>query len=216
MAHKGSALADAVPSSWLAEIARTELAGSEDISPRDTDSVVREMTAWLADGQLVPGKRIQADNYQVALISLPDPSGQSGADGTALATMNLAYVLPVTWNDLVTRLCTESGRSASNQVNDVAIFGTIWVKLSSMEVRRAGEPVTLTALEFKLLRYFLSHPAKVISRDELLDEVWGFENYPCTRTVDSHMWRLRRKLEADPARPEHFHTVHSAGYKFVP
>jgi DNA-binding response OmpR family regulator len=56
----------------------------------------------------------------------------------------------------------------------------------------------------------------VISRDELLNEVWGYENYPCTRTVDTHILRLRKKLEPEPAHPKHFHTVHNAGYKFLP
>jgi DNA-binding response OmpR family regulator len=60
------------------------------------------------------------------------------------------------------------------------------------------------------------NPERVISRDELLNEVWGFDNYPCTRTVDTHMWRLRRKLELDPANPMHFHTVRAIGYKFLP
>jgi len=56
---------------------------------------------------------------------------------------------------------------------------------------------------------------RVISRDELLNEVWGYENYPCTRTVDNHILRLRQKLERDPSRPVHFRTVHGAGYKFM-
>lgn len=76
--------------------------------------------------------------------------------------------------------------------------------------------MTFRRREFKLLQYFISNPAKVISRDELLNEVWGLDNYPCTRTVDSHVWRLRQKLEPDPARPIHFHTVHAVGYKFLP
>jgi len=57
---------------------------------------------------------------------------------------------------------------------------------------------------------------RVISRDELLNEVWGYENYPCTRTVDNHIMRLRHKLEQIPSRPAHFRTVHGTGYKFTP
>jgi DNA-binding response OmpR family regulator len=56
----------------------------------------------------------------------------------------------------------------------------------------------------------------VISRDELLNEVWGYESYPCTRTVDNHILRLRKKLEPEPRRPRHFRTVHGTGYKFLP
>lgn len=95
-------------------------------------------------------------------------------------------------------------------------FGDVSVNFLSMEVYRNGEPVALTALEFKTLKYFLLNPRRVISRDELLSEVWGYRNYPCTRTVDNHILRLRQKLEQVPARPFHFRTVHGAGYKFVP
>ena len=95
-------------------------------------------------------------------------------------------------------------------------FGDVRVNFLSMEVHRNGKPVTLTALEFKTLKYFLLNPRRVISRDELLNEVWGYQNYPCTRTVDNHILRLRQKLEREPARPFYFQTVHGAGYKFVP
>jgi DNA-binding response OmpR family regulator len=71
-------------------------------------------------------------------------------------------------------------------------------------------------MEFKTLRYLIQNARLVISRDQLLNEVWGYENYPCTRTVDSHILRLRQKLEQDPSEPIHFVTVHGAGYKFLP
>jgi DNA-binding winged helix-turn-helix (wHTH) protein len=96
------------------------------------------------------------------------------------------------------------------------VFGDVKVSFSSMEASRKGEPVTLTALEFKTLKYLAQNARRVISRDELLNEVWGYENYPCTRTVDNLILRLRRKLEKDPSRPIHFRTVHGAGYKFLP
>ena len=73
----------------------------------------------------------------------------------------------------------------------------------------------LTALEFKTLRYLVENARRVISRDELLNEVWGYQNYPTTRTVDTHILRLRQKLEKDPTDPVHFRTVHGTGYKFV-
>ncbi|MCG8462895.1 MAG: helix-turn-helix domain-containing protein, partial [Holophagales bacterium] len=77
-------------------------------------------------------------------------------------------------------------------------------------------PVELSALEMRLLRYFLEHPGKVLSRDELLDEVWGYDATPVTRTVDVHVASLRQKLEAIPRKPEHLLTVHGRGYKLVP
>jgi DNA-binding response OmpR family regulator len=99
---------------------------------------------------------------------------------------------------------------------DTFEFGGITVCFSAMEIHRNGRPVTLTCKEFKTLAYLIKNPRRVISRDELLNEVWGYENYPCTRTVDNHILRLRQKLETEPAHPKHFHTVHSAGYKFLP
>src|ERR1700723_565516 len=75
---------------------------------------------------------------------------------------------------------------------------------------------TRTAHEFKLLRFFLDNPERVLSREELLNEVWGYNSYPSTRTVDNQILKLRQKLEANPADPVHFCTVHGAGYRFVP
>jgi DNA-binding response OmpR family regulator len=99
---------------------------------------------------------------------------------------------------------------------DTFEFGGVKGCLSTMEVHCNGRAVTLTSKEFKTLAYLIKHPRRVISRDELLNEVWGYENYPCTRTVDNHILRLRKKLEAEPAHPKHFHTVHCAGYRFLP
>jgi len=94
-------------------------------------------------------------------------------------------------------------------------FADVIVDCEAMEVMRAGQKVTLTAQEFRVLKYFLQHPGRVISRDDLLNQVWGYNNYPSTRTVDNHILRLRQKLEADPSSPRHFLTLHGVGYKFV-
>jgi DNA-binding response OmpR family regulator len=95
------------------------------------------------------------------------------------------------------------------------VFGDVKVNFSSMEATRKGQPLMLTTMEFKTLKYMAQNARRVISRDELLNQVWGYENYPSTRTVDNHILRLRRKLERDPSRPIHFRTVHRAGYKFL-
>jgi DNA-binding response OmpR family regulator len=99
---------------------------------------------------------------------------------------------------------------------DTFEFGGVKGCFSTMETRRMGEPVAMTRKEFKMLEYLIKNPRRVLSRDELLNEVWGYDSYPCTRTVDTHILRLRRKLEAEPSRPRHFLTVHSTGYKFLP
>lgn len=96
------------------------------------------------------------------------------------------------------------------------VFGEITVNFREMEVCRQGQPVVLTCMEFKALKYLVRNARRVIARDELLNEVWGYENYPCTRTVDNHIFKLRQKLEKHPDRPVHFRTVYRAGYKFLP
>jgi len=101
-------------------------------------------------------------------------------------------------------------------VTDTFQFGGVKGRFSTMEVHRNGRPVILTCKEFKTLAHLIKNPRRVISRDELLNEVWGYENYPCTRTVDNHILKLRKKLEPEPSHPKHFHTVHSSGYKFLP
>ena len=100
--------------------------------------------------------------------------------------------------------------------HDRLIVGEVEIDFTSMEATRSGKPVGMTAQEFKLLRFLSRSPERVISREELLNEVWGYQNYPSTRTVDNHILRLRQKLEPDPTRPRFIVTVHSAGYKFVP
>ncbi|HKF21907.1 MAG TPA: response regulator transcription factor [Candidatus Angelobacter sp.] len=94
-------------------------------------------------------------------------------------------------------------------------FGDVEVDLRGCQVRRAGKPVEVSSMEFELLKHFLCHPGETLSRDRLLDEVWGYDHYPTTRTVDAHIVRLRHKLEPVPEDPRYFLTVHGMGYKFV-
>jgi DNA-binding response OmpR family regulator len=104
--------------------------------------------------------------------------------------------------------------STRNVSREILTFGDARVDFTSMEATRSGKAVTLTTQEFKLLKYLASSPGRVISREELLNEVWGYQNYPSTRTVDNHILRLRQKLEPDPAAPRFLLTMHGAGYKF--
>ena len=95
-------------------------------------------------------------------------------------------------------------------------IGECEIDFVGMVARKNGEAVSLTAHEFKLLKYFIENAERVISRAELLTDVWGYNHYPTTRSVDNQVLKLRQKLEADPANPVHFVTVHGAGYKFHP
>lgn len=123
---------------------------------------------------------------------------------------------PFSPRELLARVRAVTRRTARPASLDHFTFDDISIDFAKMEVARAGQPVTLTAQEFKALKFFITHAERVISRDELLNEVWGYENYPTTRTVDNHILKLRQKLERDPAFPTHFRTVHGVGYKFVP
>jgi DNA-binding response OmpR family regulator len=95
-------------------------------------------------------------------------------------------------------------------------FGDCEVDFARMSARRAGVPITLTAHEFKLLKYFVENAERVLSREELLNEVWGYNSYPTTRTVDNQILKLRQKLEQNSNEPRYLQTIYGAGYKFVP
>jgi DNA-binding response OmpR family regulator len=123
---------------------------------------------------------------------------------------------PFSPKELLARVRVALRRSQRSVVPDQYAFADISVDFLKMELKRAGKAVVMTPQEFKMLKYFVQNPERVIKRDELLNEVWGYEHYPSTRTVDNHILRLRQKLEADPENPVHFRTVHGAGYKFLP
>lgn len=122
---------------------------------------------------------------------------------------------PFSPRELLARVRTALRHSTPAANLTLLSFDNITVDISRMEVKRDGKVVALTAQEFKTLQFLLQNAERVISRDELLNEVWGYQNYPSTRTVDNHILKLRQKLERDPASPVHFRTVHGVGYKFV-
>ena len=124
--------------------------------------------------------------------------------------------VPFSPRELVARLRALIRRASRVNPEGVYVFADVIVDFSWTEITRAGEKVIVTPKEFKTVEFLTKNAQRVISRDELLDKVWGYESYPCTRTVDNHMLRLRQKLEIDPSHPSHFLTVHGLGYKFVP
>jgi len=122
---------------------------------------------------------------------------------------------PFSPRELLARVRAALRRTVRKEPGDTFAFGGVTADFTRMEITRNGEPVVLTAQEFKTLKFLVLNAERVISRDELLNEVWGYQNYPSTRTVDNHILKLRQKLEKDPANPVHFRTVHGMGYKFV-
>jgi DNA-binding response OmpR family regulator len=122
---------------------------------------------------------------------------------------------PFSPRELLARVRTAMRRSTRPPLTETFAFGDVKVDFTKMELSREGNSVQLTSQEFKVLKFMIQNAERVLSREELLNHVWGYRNYPSTRTVDNHILRLRQKLEKDPANPLHFRTVHSSGYKFV-
>lgn len=114
----------------------------------------------------------------------------------------------------VEALLRRSQNKISNTIESFS-FGEVEIDFRRAEVKKNGELIDLSAMEFKLLQYFIEHRGEVLKRDELLDEVWGYDAMPTTRTVDVHIAWLRQKLEENPRYPQFIQTVHGFGYKLV-
>lgn len=125
---------------------------------------------------------------------------------------------PFSPRELVARAQAALRRNARAGAKRLSVyrFGACRIDFEKMQAFCSDRPVVLTTLEFKLLRFFMEHPERVIGREELLTSVWGYNAYPTTRTVDNQLLKLRQKLEADPSKPVHLLTIYGAGYKFLP
>jgi len=123
---------------------------------------------------------------------------------------------PFSPRELMARVQAAIRRRRRPATSSTYRFADCEIDFKKMTVVRNGQPITLTSHEFKLLKFFTDNAERVLSREELLNEVWGYNCYPTTRTVDNQMLKLRQKLEPDPANPRHLLTIYGAGYKFVP
>ena len=127
---------------------------------------------------------------------------------------------PFSFMELMARveaLLRRTARQTAQHVEsaDDFCFGDVAVSFKCFEARKAGQAIELSPREFRILKYFSEHRSEVITRDQLLDAVWGYSSFPLTRTVDMHIAKLRQKIEAAPHDPRHIITVHRVGYKFV-
>jgi DNA-binding response OmpR family regulator len=123
---------------------------------------------------------------------------------------------PFSFIELLARVEAVMRRAQRKKAADQVSFGEVKLDFRTYQATKSDAPLELTPREFSILRYFLDHPNEVVSRETLLNHVWGYDPSAFTRTVDTHMARLRQKIEPTPAEPRHLITVHRVGYKFVP
>jgi len=124
-------------------------------------------------------------------------------------------VKPFGSRELLARIRAVLRRQPGGQ-QKVLAFADVEVNLDRRVVTRRDQEIRFTPAEYNLLTFFLQNPDRPLSRDMILNSVWGYESFPNTRTVDAHVVRLRQKLEADPNVPRHFLTLHKVGYRFLP
>ena len=122
---------------------------------------------------------------------------------------------PFSLRELLARIRAVLRRPGPRQKFETFAFVDVRLHLRTRQAFKAGREVWLTRKEFELLRCLVEHRGEVLTRDRLLNEVWGYDQFPTTRTVDTHILRLRQKFETDPEQPAHIVTVHGQGYRFV-
>ena len=123
---------------------------------------------------------------------------------------------PFSITELLARVRAVLRRAGSRPATtDVYRIGDLEIDFRVHQARRGKQRVEFTAREFELLRYFVTHIGQVVTREQILNEVWGYEEFPTTRTIDNFVAKLRQKIEKAPHAPEHILTIHGSGYKFV-
>lgn len=122
---------------------------------------------------------------------------------------------PFSMMELIARVKALLRRTNSTNQVDTVHFDDVVIDFKAYKAEKNETPIELSAREYRLLRYLVAKRGAVVTRDELLDEVWGYNSYPSTRTVDNHIARLRQKIERNVEEPQHILTVHGVGYKFI-
>ena len=123
---------------------------------------------------------------------------------------------PFSIKELLARVRAHLRRSSKQLVElESFSFGDVELNFKKLTARKGGQALDVSAREFEILRYLIRHRGETVTRDQLLDEVWGYDSTPITRTVDNHIAKLRQKIEQDPSEPRHIVTVHRLGYRFI-
>ena len=161
-------------------------------------------------------RKMRSDGMHTPILMLT----ARGGEGDRVLGLDLGaddYVSkPFSLRELMARVraLLRRARPAQPLLNELRVNDAV-IDFRSYEAHKGREPFEMTRLEFQVLRVLASRPGEVISRSELLDQVWGLDAYPTTRTVDNHIASLRAKLESNPAEPAHILTVRGVGYKWV-
>jgi DNA-binding response OmpR family regulator len=124
---------------------------------------------------------------------------------------------PFSIRELIARIkarLRSSGRDVQPELR-LYSFGDIEIDFAGFKASRKGEEMAFTALELDILKYFIHHRGEVVSRDDLLDKIWGYDSFPTTRTIDNHILKLRKKIENDPSHPQYIISVYGGGYRFT-
>jgi DNA-binding response OmpR family regulator len=122
---------------------------------------------------------------------------------------------PFSFMELLARVEAILRRVTRNETGDEYAFADVTLDFRTYQATKAGMPLDLTPREFRILHYFIEHTGETVNREALLNHVWGYDSSAFTRTVDTHMARLRQKIEDVPSEPKHLITVHRVGYKFI-
>jgi DNA-binding response OmpR family regulator len=200
---------------YSVEVARDGAEGLRLATERKPDIVILDVMLPKTSG-LDVCKRLRANQDQIPIILLT-ARGQEIDKVLGLKTGADDYVTkPFSFMELAARveavLRRSSGRTERLEAYE---FGDVKLDFKNLTATKGGNPIELSPREFRILECFIGRQGEVVSREQLLDVVWGYSSAPLTRTVDTHMAKLRQKIEDNPARPRHIVTVHRVGYKFI-
>lgn len=201
---------------YTVQVARDGAVGLKLASDRDLDLIVLDVMLPKMSGFDVC-KQLRSAGNETPIIMLT-ARGQEIDKVVGLKIGADDYVTkPFSFMELMARveaLIRRSTRKPEQSVDEFN-FGDIAINFKRFEVTKAGQPIEMSPREFNILKYFIEHRGEVITRDQLLDSVWGYGSFPLTRTVDMHIAKLRQKIEDTPHDPKFVITVHRVGYKFV-